>query len=138
MNSDELEYFKENLDFLKGEYDVVVFGSFVEGGMRPNSDIDIAIITKQTDKESNIKVWKNLLGMAPLKFDLRVFELLPIYIQISIIENFMVIFGDLLEISEYFYQFRKKWDDCKDRILTNQFQNISEKLELLERRIEHF
>lgn len=136
MDSDELGFIKENLDFLNGKYDVVVFGSFVEGGMRPNSDIDIAILSKQTDKEVNIDIWNEFLGMAPIKFDLRVFELLPIYIQISIIENYRVVFGDLLEISEYFYQYRKKWDDCKNRILMNQFKNISEKLELQERRIE--
>lgn len=137
MKSDEISYIKETLNFLKGKYDVVIFGSYVEGGMRPNSDIDIAVISKQTEKKLNIKLWKNLLGKAPVKFDLRIFELLPIYIQISIIENYKIIFGDLLEISEYFYQYRKKWDDCKNRILMNQFKNIDEKLKLLERRISH-
>lgn len=138
MKSDEISYIKETLNFLKGKYDVVIFGSYVDGGMRPNSDIDIAVISKQTDKSLNIKLWKNLLGKAPVKFDLRIFELLPIYIQISIIENYKIIFGDLLEISEYFYQYRKKWDDCKNRILMNQFKNIDEKLKLLERRISHY
>ena len=138
MKSDEFGYIKEKLNFLKEKYDVVVFGSFVNDEMRPDSDIDIAVISYQTDKEFNIKLWKNLLGKAPLKFELRIFELLPIYIQISIIEKYRVVFGDVLEISEYFYQYRKKWDDCKNRILMNQFKNISEKLLLLERRIEHF
>jgi len=138
MKSDEFGYIKEKLNFLKEKYDVVVFGSFVKDEMRPDSDIDIAVISYQTDKEFNIKLWKNLLGKAPLKFELRIFELLPIYIQISIIEKYRVVFGDVLEISEYFYQYRKKWDDCKNRILMNQFKNISEKLWLLERRIEHF
>jgi len=138
MKSDEFGYIKEKLNFLKEKYDVVVFGSFVKDEMRPDSDIDIAVISYQTDKEFNIKLWKNLLGKAPLKFELRIFELLPIYIQISIIEKYRVVFGDVLEISEYFYQYRKKWDDCKNRILMNQFKNISEKLWLRERRIEHF
>ena len=138
MESGEFGYIKEKLNFLKENYDVVVFGSFVNDEMRPDSDIDIAVISYQTDKEFNIKLWKNLLGKAPLKFELRIFELLPIYIQISIIEKYRVVFGDVLEISEYFYQYRKKWDDCKNRILMNQFKNISEKLLLLERRIEHF
>ncbi len=138
MKSDEFGYIKEKLNFLKEKYDVVVFGSFVNDEMRPDSDIDIAVISYQTDKEFNIKLWKNLLGKAPLKFELRIFELLPIYIQISIIEKYRMVFGDVLEISEYFYQYRKKWDDCKNRILMNQFNNISEKFQLLERRRTQF
>lgn len=138
MKSDEFGYIKEKLNFLKEKYDVVVFGSFVNDEMRPDSDIDIAVISYQTDKEFNIKLWKNLLGKAPLKFELRIFELLPIYIQISIIEKYRMVFGDVLEISEYFYQYRKKWDDCKNRILMNQFKNISEKFQLLERRRTQF
>lgn len=138
MKSDEFGYIKEKLNFLKEKYDVVVFGSFVNDEMRPDSDIDIAVISYQTDKEFNIKLWKNLLGKAPLKFELRIFELLPIYIQISIIEKYRMVFGDVLEISEYFYQYRKKWDDCKNRILMNQYNNISEKFQLLERRRTQF
>ena len=74
---------------------------------------------------------EELLGKLPLKYEIRIFELLPIHIQISIIENFKVIFGDLLEISEYFYQFRKKWDDCKDKILSNQFVSYKERVFLI-------
>jgi hypothetical protein len=70
--------------------------------------------------------------MFPIKFDVRVFELFPIDIKISIIQNYEVIFGDPLEISEYFYHVRKKWDDCKHRILSNQFSSYRERLSLLE------
>ena len=70
------------------------------------------------------------MGQFPLKFDIRIFELFPIDIKISIVQNYEVLFGDPLEISEYFYEFRKKWDDCKHRILTNQFSSYREKLSL--------
>ena len=70
------------------------------------------------------------MGQFPLKFDVRVFELFPIDIQISIVQNYEVLFGDPLEISEYFYSFRKKWDDCKYRILSNQFSSYNERLSL--------
>ncbi len=131
MKSDEFEQIRENLKFLKGKYDVVAYGSFVEGGMRPNSDIDIAVISHQTSKELNIKLQEDLLGKFPLKYEVRIFELLPIYIQISIIENYRVVYGDLLEISEKFYQYRKKWDDCKYRILSNQFLSYKERVSLI-------
>ena len=118
---------------LKKEHDVVLFGSAVEGGMRSTSDIDIAVLSRNQSNEKNLTLQGELLGKFPLKFDVRVFELFPIYIQISIIQHYEVIFGDPLEISEYFYEFRKKWDDCKYRILSNQFSSYKERLSLMNR-----
>ena len=130
MKSDELREIKEKLKFLEEKYDVVVYGSYVEGAMRPNSDIDVAILSYKTEKDKNIELQKELLGRFPLKYDIRIFELFPIYIQISIVENYNIIFGDPLKISEYFYFFRKKWDDCKHRILSNQFESYRERLSI--------
>jgi predicted nucleotidyltransferase len=131
MNLLKKEILAENLNPLKGKYDVVIYGSQVEGGLRPDSDIDVGVITYEINIETNIEIQKELLGMFPLNYDIRVFELFPIYIQISIIENYIVVYGDILEISEYFYSFRKKWDDCKHRILSNQFSSFSERLNLI-------
>ncbi len=128
MKLPKIEEMKEILEPLKEKYEIILFGSVVEGGMRPESDIDIAIITRNKNEKQNIELQKSLLGKFPLKFDIRVFELFPIDIQISIIRNYKVIFGDPLEISEYFYYFRKKWDDCKYRILSNQFTSYHERL----------
>lgn len=128
MKLPKIEEMKEILALLKEKYEVILFGSAVEGGMRPESDIDIAVITRNKSKNYNIELQKSLLGKFPLKFDVRIFELYPIDIQISIIKNYKVIFGNLLEISEYFYYFRKKWDDCKYRILSNQFKSYHERL----------
>ena len=131
MRSLKIGYLAENLKTLKDKYEIVIYGSQVEGGIRPDSDIDITVITRESKIENNIEIQKELLGMYPLNFDVRVFELFPIYIQISIIENYKVLFGDILEISEYFYSFRKKWDDCKHRILSNQFSSHHERLNLI-------
>jgi len=128
MKLPKIEEMKEILVPLKEKYEVILFGSAVEGGMRHESDIDIGVITRNKSKNQNIEIQKSLLGKFPLKFDIRVFELYPIDIQISIIKNYKVIFGDQLEISEYFYYFRKKWDDCKHRILSNQFSSYRERL----------
>jgi len=131
MKSLEIEELRENLRSLKEKYDVILYGSHVEGGTRPNSDIDIAVISLEKNVEKNIELQEKLLGKFPLTFDIRVFELFPIYIQISIIDNYKVVFGDILEISEYFYSVRKKWDDCKHRILSNQFSSHRERLALI-------
>ena len=101
MKSLKLENLAEILNPLKERYEVILYGSQVEGGSRPDSDIDIAVITRESKIENNIEIQKELLGIFPLNFDVRVFELFPIYIQISIIETYRVIFGDILEISEY-------------------------------------
>ena len=116
----------------QNKFEVILYGSYVEGAVRPNSDIDIAIISREKDLRQNLKLQKEVLGKVSSHFDIRVFELLPIYIQISIINNYQVIFGDALEISEYFYFYRKKWDDCKYRILSNQFSSYRERLSLIE------
>lgn len=130
MKSPKMNELGKILAPLKETYEIILFGSAVEGAMRPKSDIDIAVLSRNQNQKSNIDLQKELLGKFPLKFDLRVFELLPIYIQISIVRNYKVIFGNPLEISEYFYIFRKKWDDCKHRILSNQFSSYHERLSL--------
>jgi len=131
MNLPNLNEIKKTLKKLENTYEVVLYGSYVEESMRPTSDIDISVLTRLNDKEQNKIIQYNLFSAAPLKYEIRVFELLPIFIQISVISNYKVIFGDLLEISEYFYDFRKKWDDCKHRILNNQFTSIQERLDLM-------
>ena len=131
MNSVELGEVRNSFETLEEKYEVILYGSQVEGGSRPSSDVDIAVITRKVSREENVNIQENLLGILPLKYDIRVFELYPIYIQISIIENYKVVFGDPLEISEYFYHYRKKWDDCKHRILSNQFSSYKERLSLI-------
>ncbi|MBU4373097.1 MAG: nucleotidyltransferase domain-containing protein [Euryarchaeota archaeon] len=38
-----------------------------------------------------------------------------------------------IDISEYFYEFRKLWNDMKYRFMENQFQSVREKVTALER-----
>ncbi len=126
----EIKELKDDLSFLETNWNTIVYGSYVEGGMRPDSDIDVAVISYNSEAEDNLKLQKELLGKSSLKYEIRVFELLPIYIKIAIIENYEVLFGDPLEISKYFYHFRKKWDECKRRILSNQFSSYRERLSI--------
>ncbi|TKJ19214.1 MAG: DNA polymerase subunit beta [Promethearchaeota archaeon Loki_b32] len=132
MKLSKINEFRKLLAPFQNKFEAILYGSYVEGAVRPNSDIDIAIISREKDLKENLKLQKEVLGKVSLKFDIRVFELLPIYIQISIINNYQVIFGNPLEISEYFYFYRKKWDDCKNRILSNQFSSYRERLSLIE------
>ena len=114
---------------------VVIYGSSLSEYYIPlKSDIDIAIITQIKEKKENINIWKDIMGEFAEKYDIKIFELLPLFIKIEIIENYRVIFGNPLEISEYFYHYRSIWKDMVHRIESNRFKNIKEKIELLERK----
>ena len=124
----KLEQIKNDLDFLK-DYDTIIFGSFVTGEFRERSDIDIAVVTGIRYGKKNIKTLKNLLGKAPEIYDIRIFELLSLKVRASIMDNYLVLYGDGHEISEYFYfHHRKEWDDCKHRIEEGYYTSYKEQV----------
>ena len=116
------------------EYWVVLYGSCVGGLNTLRSDIDVAIITRKRDFRENVKIFKSILGKVKTCYDVRVFELLPLNIKINIIEKHVVVFGDPLEISEYFYHYRKLWSDVERRYRENRFKTFREKLDAIDRR----
>ena len=120
---------------LKGvnRYEVVIYGSFVRKNSTSKSDIDVAVISREKDRGKNRKLWYELLSKAPYPYELKIFELLSLPIQIEIINNYKVIFGDSLEISEYFYNFRRLWKDTEKRYCENQFHSVKEKMSILQR-----
>lgn len=119
---------------LLSRFETVLFGSFAEGTDHGRSDIDVAIITRDENMASNIVVYKRYLGQFPPPYELHVFELLPIRVKMAIVENHVVLHGDKVELSEYFYQTRKAWNDCKHRVLSNQFTSYKEKMQLMKNR----
>jgi len=129
MNPKQIE---SDLAFLSG-YDVVIFGSYVTGDFRDGSDIDIALITKIKDYERNLNILKSLIGKAPPIYDIRVFELLSLDIKASVMDNYTVLYGQLPDISEYFYYYRKLWDDCKHRVSAGRFKSYREQIAAINR-----
>ncbi len=131
MNSKpSLAKIQRQLKSLK-DSNVVVYGSYDSEYFTSRSDIDIAMVTMNNDPAENKKIWQRMLGKVPPQFDLKVFELLPLDIKASVMNKYAVIFGDPLEISEYFYHFRKLWKDVEPRYTANQFTNLKEKLKAL-------
>ncbi len=50
------------------------------------------------------------------KYDVWLFEELPLYMKIEVIEKHVIVFcRDELELYEYFYHFRKLWKDQERR-----------------------
>ncbi|MDI6721802.1 MAG: nucleotidyltransferase domain-containing protein [Candidatus Aenigmarchaeota archaeon] len=110
------------------KFEAVIFGSYADNNFTPLSDIDIAIITRETDPKKNANIWKNALRKAKSVYHINIFELLPLHVKSGIMDNYIVVFGDRLEISEYFYHFRNLWDDEKHRCYSNQFGSLKEKM----------
>jgi len=128
-----LEKIRDELQSLK-DYWVVLYGSCVTGDDTPRSDIDIAVITRIDDDKKNSKLWLEILGKIPPRYDVKIFELLPLNIKAEIMSNYIVIFGDALEISEYFYQYWKLWRDMKYRYEENRFKSQKERIAGLKNR----
>ncbi len=127
-----IDEIKTDLAFLK-DYEVVVFGSYARKRADKRSDIDIAVITREKNRSRCIEIWKSFLGKAPDIYDIKIFELLSLRIKASVIQKYEVVFGDSLDVSEYFYKIRKFWNDMKHRIEENRFQSVREKIMTLKR-----
>lgn len=107
---------KKDFSFLFGKKEVLavlLYGSAAKKEETPRSDIDICIVAPDAEKRAELlnKVYRNL-DVFSKKYDVRIFEELPLYIQIQIIQNHEVIYArDIYEMHEYFYYFRKLWED---------------------------
>ena len=111
---------KRDFEFIKDEVDgVLLFGSAAKGELTTRSDIDIALVRPST-RNVLFSVFKRVGG----KYDTKIFEDLPLHIKMDIIKNHQVIIGDEVELSYYFYRYRKEWKDMEHRVLSNQFKSV--------------
>jgi predicted nucleotidyltransferase len=113
---------KKDFEFTRDEVEgVLLFGSAVKGELTTRSDIDIALVRPST-RSVLFRVFERVGG----KYDIKIFEDLPLHIKMDIINNHQVIVGDEVELSYYFYRFRKEWKDMEYRVLSNQFKSVKE------------
>ncbi|WP_297552114.1 nucleotidyltransferase domain-containing protein [Thermococcus sp.] len=106
---------------------ILLYGSHAKGNATKRSDVDVCLVKPKPG------VYRRVLQKLGGKYDVKVFEELPLYVQIEVIRNHVVIYGDELELSEYFYQFRKVWEDMERRIRENRFESVREKVKLRRR-----
>jgi hypothetical protein len=112
---------KEELQFLakpsweKRVLGVLLYGSWARGDAGPDSDIDICLVAPEAEDKSGL--WREFVShLRSEKYDVRIFEILPLYIKMAVIEEGSVLWSrDILELYEYFYPFRREWDDQKHR-----------------------
>ncbi|MDP2766598.1 MAG: nucleotidyltransferase domain-containing protein, partial [Candidatus Methanoperedens sp.] len=108
-----------DFSFLFGKKEVLavlLYGSVVKGEETSRSDIDVCIVAPGSKKNELLKEIYRKLDVISKKYDVRIFEELPLHIQIQIIQNHEIIYSkDIYEMYEYFYNFRKLWEDQASR-----------------------
>ena len=111
-----IEKARKDLAFLQGDVlGVLLYGSWATGENQVNSDIDICIVAPSV--EDKTALWRSAIAaVRDDSFDIRIFELMPLYLQMAVIEQGVVVCSrDVLELYEYFYPFRRIWGDQKHR-----------------------
>ena len=80
------------------------------------SDIDVCIVAPNEDLHQLISFILQNVNVTSKKYDVRVFQELPLYIKIQVIENGELLYSaNELDLYEYFYMYRKLWNDQKHR-----------------------
>lgn len=123
-----IERLKEDFkDFENDCLAVLLFGSATDRTKTVRSDIDICIV-KPVPRVLD-RIYAKLGG----KYDVKVFEELPLYVRIEVMKHHKVIYGDALELSEYFHLLRRIWKDMEPRIAGNAFKDFEERMRLRRR-----
>ncbi len=117
-----LAMLKKEFEFISSDVEgILLYGSYARSNADERSDIDICII-KPKKRDVLIRIFAKVGD----RYDVKIFEELPLYVKIGVIENYRVIYGNEPEISYYLYRFMKKWDDIRYRIMSNRFSTASE------------
>jgi predicted nucleotidyltransferase len=103
----------KDFEFLKYDVEaIILFGSYARKEQTSRSDIDICLVCGNK-KEKIEKVWDKILesGITE-KYDVKIFELLPLKMKISVIKEGKVLYAkNEIELSYYFRFFKKLWED---------------------------
>lgn len=113
VNTKDIKRDFEFVKSIKEAHSVLLFGSYAKGDFHKRSDIDICIVAPSCKAvKSKAILLSKILKNLKKPYDVRLFEEFPLYIQIEIIKNHKIIFSkDTLELSYYFYKFRKLWQE---------------------------
>lgn len=94
---------------------VLLYGSQATGEAGPRSDIDLCIVAPNVSDHSLL--WRKFVShLRDSRYDVRIFEQLPLFLKAAVIEEGIVVYcEDEPELYEYFYPFRRDWQDQKHR-----------------------
>ncbi|ODS42884.1 MAG: hypothetical protein MSIBF_06360 [Candidatus Altiarchaeales archaeon IMC4] len=91
---------------------IMLFGSGAGDSQHERSDVDICIVAGDYDAD---KLFGELIRTRlPQKYDVKIFELLPIKLKGGVIDCHKVLWArSKPELSYYLYKWRRMWDDQK-------------------------
>jgi hypothetical protein len=97
-------------------FGILLFGSVIYDKQTNRSDIDICIVAPKEEAEVLLSfIWEKV-NVKAHNYDVRIFSNLPLYIKIQIIKDGLLIYStNKFDLYEYFYFYRKIWQDQKHR-----------------------
>lgn len=95
---------------------IILYGSAAEGRITPDSDIDLCMYY-DGDREEAGRFRHTLLSRLPsLRYDVQVFQLLPLYVRIEILRGIPVFVRDERFLYETATRTIREFEDFKHRL----------------------
>lgn len=117
------EKYRVDFEFLEEDEDILailLFGSGVSDRLHPENDLDFCVVAPKIRERGEMrrvlkKIYENI-DVTGKRYDVWLFKELALYMKIQVIEGHKVVFcRDLPELYEYFYFYRKIWEDQRHR-----------------------
>jgi len=106
---EEIQKIAKEISRIKNVKAVFLFGSHATKKQNPNSDIDLCIFGKLTEKEK-----KDIFRISLEKFDISFFDELPIWIKTRVFKDGKPIFNkDKQNIINIAFKTMHEWEDFK-------------------------
>lgn len=111
----KLKELKNEFEKLKKDvFAILIYGSYAIGRANKKSDIDICLVLKTNNEKKIKEIYRKTLILSGKseKYDIKIFESLPLKIKFEIINSGKIIYvKNMQELQEYFYFYRKLWND---------------------------
>lgn len=105
---------------------IMLFGSRANDMETNRSDIDICLVAPEEDPIELYHLIAEKIDISSNQYDIKFFRKIPLYLKARVIEHGIVVIShDELELYEYFYKYRKQWNDEKHRQVLSKEELIS-------------
>lgn len=113
----KLQGLKEEFLFLENDViGVLLFGSTSNKTRTKRSDVDVCVVAGKQKPLHILSLVYQKIDAYKKKYDVYIFEELPLYMKAEILRNHKVIISkDVPVLYEYLYFYRKLWDGQKHR-----------------------